>query len=93
MPLSLSAAMPWGKRETGESPVRTRHCNQSAQIIYVTGKPGRRFAQAFVSQETCLLFGTGISSISDHEELIVPSFTILLLVQWDFFDVYDENAN
>ena len=30
------------KRETGGSPVRTRHCKRGAKAKIVTGKPGRR---------------------------------------------------
>ncbi len=63
---------PEGKRETGGSPVRTRHCKRGAKAKIVTGKPGRRLI-ALISKSGDLPFaGTGTRSrVSSHEILAV----------------------
>ena len=47
------------KRETGENPVRTRHCQQGAAAkMSLVVPPGRLREQGAASQETCLsLYG------------------------------------
>ena len=58
-----------GKREAGETPARTRHCERGVRGHHVTGKPGRRPRAAILQPGNLPLIGTWGDPAPGREEI------------------------
>ena len=92
------------KRETGENPVRTRHCEQgisgSEKCHWITG---RQISDVKIC-ESGDLPGVYMEEIPDHEELVVqkwkkiikiirPFYTLLRMISWKGFCIKDDRKS